>query len=193
MASYLTSWFQHAAARRRLVCRSAIMISDWLFQHAAARRRLETPPSHGLKCKTFQHAAARRRLGFLPLVAARINFVSTRSRPKAAGRPEVAVNIRRVVSTRSRPKAAEVTGVAAVLAWMFQHAAARRRLADLPKSTLPTIRFNTQPPEGGWSPLFWRCACLRCFNTQPPEGGWQHRHRRLILHQFQHAAARRRL
>ena len=55
--------------------------------------------------------------------------------------------------------------------------------------------FNTQPPEGGWRPLYfchidgldvsthsrlkaagmrwlYRLRILSCFNTQPPEGGW---------------------
>ena len=56
-------------------------------------------------------------------------------------------------------------------------------------------RFNTQPPEGGWSPDLVAEFNLSGFNTQPPEGGW------LILvlvimtlhSKFQHTAARRRL
>ena len=78
-------------------------------------------------------------------------------------------------------------------------------------------RFNTQPPEGGWSIqaerirlqyhvsthsrpkaagviLFAHRLNISCFNTQPPEGGWE----RLGIVakdalQFQHTAARRRL
>ena len=36
----------------------------------------------------------------------------------------------------------------------------------------PIYRFNTQPPEGGWSSF--DCCLTRplSFNTQPPEGGW---------------------
>ena len=38
-------------------------------------------------------------------------------------------------------------------------------------------RFNTQPPEGGWSCINCGRFKATCFNTQPPEGGWaQHRH-----------------
>ena len=77
------------------------------------------------------------------------------------------------VSTRSRPKAAGC------------------RFGCM---TMPTACFNTQPPEGGWSPnrlyssiagLFQHAAArrrlgrgdarqdfLHGFNTQPPEGGW---------------------
>ena len=78
---------------------------------------------------------------------------------------------------------------------MFQHTAARRRLAVL--SVLIQIRlcFNTQPPEGGCyddlsveqQRLFQHTAARRRlhaparqlrhrrrFNTQPPEGGCAH-------------------
>ena len=55
---------------------------------------------------------------------------------------------------------------------MFQHTAARRRLAK---------RQASRPR-------------LLCFNTQPPEGGWKHV--MTVLEdalKFQHTAARRRL
>ena len=78
------------------------------------------------------------------------------------------------------------------------------------------MRFNTQPPEGGWANLSSQpllssvsthsrpkaagsvyCSnqsTLFCFNTQPPEGGWM---RKLAVIAFtllfQHTAARRRL
>ena len=32
--------------------------------------------------------------------------------------------------------------------------------------------FNTQPPEGGWTPALPHWVPIRGFNTQPPEGGW---------------------
>ena len=38
------------------------------------------------------------------------------------------------------------------------------------------LGFNTQPPEGGWSPRRQAAATMPSFNTQPPEGGW-HRQR----------------
>ena len=56
---------------------------------------------------------------------------------------------------------------------MFQHTAARRRLADSACRFLAAACFNTQPPEGGW---VGRADGVEvagaCFNTQPPEGGW---------------------
>ena len=35
------------------------------------------------------------------------------------------------------------------------------------------LRFNTQPPEGGWCLYFITQSSIQCFNTQPPEGGWR--------------------
>ena len=78
---------------------------------------------------------------------------------------------------------------------MFQHTAARRRLARRHQTikTAATVSthsrpkaagfqtfnrfgsavcFNTQPPEGGWSRRSFRFRAESCFNTQPPEGGW---------------------
>ena len=56
------------------------------------------------------------------------------------------------VSTHSRPKAAGHIGGAMVFDLVFQHTAARRRLVPQIKMDIPTvIRFNTQPPEGGWN------------------------------------------
>ena len=78
---------------------------------------------------------------------------------------------------------------------MFQHTAARRRLAKTrakaqaaaevsthsrPKAAgtawgraaLAVAGFNTQPPEGGWNANRRREWQGKGFNTQPPEGGW---------------------
>ena len=56
------------------------------------------------------------------------------------------------VSTHSRPKAA---GPAMLTAWgaaLFQHTAARRRLASAAtQAQAAYTSFNTQPPEGGWA------------------------------------------
>ena len=63
MNRYLDLWFQHTAARRRLVERNQTVFTHELFQHTAARRRLGRDRKiDGSKTK-----------------------VSTHSRPKAAG------------------------------------------------------------------------------------------------------------
>ena len=55
------------------------------FQHTAARRRLvEHHAFFTIRIK-FQHTAARRRLGFTPNIKSAGKYVSTHSRPKAAG------------------------------------------------------------------------------------------------------------
>ena len=98
---------------------------------------------------------------------------------------------------------------------MFQHTAARRRLAceilfrrhgafvsthSRPKAAeLTMLRvasrtcFNTQPPEGGCTVILFSFSCGKCFNTQPPEGGWSMVGVSGIEKLFQHTAARRRL
>ena len=124
-------------------------------------------------------------------------LVSTHSRPKAAGQRRCYAFGRRPVSTHSRPKAAgtdpstssgicypfQHTAARRRLVWRasmrrpamrwFQHTAARRRLVRRlrPLNLLP--RFNTQPPEGGWSlwnsPHYSR-PVWPCFAKWPSKG-----------------------
>ena len=120
--------FQHTAARRRLEIAkgikdksldvsthsrpkaagrvSATSLSKMRFQHTAARRRLVFTASIRLAFSWFQHTAARRRLAGWTITAAITAYVSTHSRPKAAGETEQAVGTSHAVSTHSRPKAA---------------------------------------------------------------------------------------
>ena len=99
-------------------------------------------------------------------------FVSTHSRPKAAGKfgimckPDVSFQ-----HTAARRRLVEHLQEPADLS-PFQHTAARRRLALINTSHLPLGRFNTQPPEGGW-----------LVSNRMHE----------YLYLFQHTAARRRL
>ena len=78
----------------------------------------------------FQHTAARRRLAAYVEKNKQFFKVSTHSRPKAAGDPDGKDDPKKDVSTHSRPKAAGgafsfYIGIHA----LFQHTAARRRLA----------------------------------------------------------------
>ena len=111
-------------------------------------------------------------------------------------------------------------GTAAFAFWphvMFQHTAARRRLglhclglefsirfntqppeggwSQAPSHTDATLlSFNTQPPEGGWASILIMRPPVHCFNTQPPEGGWVTSSTvKAASNGFQHTAARRRL
>ena len=122
------------------------------FQHTAARRRLVLWVKNGGWIFGFQHTAARRRLAAARLQRAHQGGVSTHSRLKAAGSDSQIRWLVFAVSTHSRLKAAGQHS--------FSIRGCRRE------------RFNTQPPEGGWTAgcfLFWS---ILCFNTQPPEGGW---------------------
>ena len=78
---------------------------------------------------------------------------------------------------------------------MFQHTAARRRLAPTFAAVLPAqcVSTHSRPKAAGANPES-RSDVSEGFNTQPPEGGWVCH---LILinknEMFQHTAARRRL
>ena len=77
----------------------------------------------------FQLTAARRRLEGSGILHNLILFVSTHSRPKAAGKLWRPWYLQKLVSTHSRPKAAG-----------YENASGLKRLGS----------FNSQPPEGGW-------------------------------------------
>ena len=166
--------FQHTAARRRLGQRQNIQSQEKSFntQPPEGGWRLlpltdttftgfnTQPPEGGwppektpkrLK-NEFQHTAARRRLDG---VGDGVDFgfaVSTHSRPKAAGAVNALGMAVVIVSTHSRPKAAGSYRLNRYMHMpLFQHTAARRRLAALStRPRLPPKSFNTQPPEGGW-------------------------------------------
>ena len=110
-----------------------------------------------------------KRIGVVPI------YVSTHSRPKAAGPAITSFCGSSAVSTHSRPKAAGY------------------RTAKMNPCFLS---FNTQPPEGGWACLvlvivgsdnvsthsrpkaagyapILAARLITGFNTQPPEGGWE--------------------
>ena len=77
------------------------------------------------------------------------------------------------VSTHSRPKAAGCRcGQRGAIRGRFQLTAARRRLARKPAQPQPKRRFNSQPPEGGWAMAAATAGGASRFNSQPPEGGW---------------------
>ena len=148
---FWSKWFQHTAARRRLAPHPDRRPAHLLFQHTAARRRLglfgwrsvirrgfnTQPPEGGWpvgkiqgRCRSrFQHTAARRRLDRTCSADPMMAFVSTHSRPKAAGNPE-----RLYPSIISRfntqpPEGGWVIAKGAVVhRGEFQHTAARRRL-----------------------------------------------------------------
>ena len=99
--------------------------------------------------------------------------VSTHSRPKAAGSGGGAcpADVSVFQHTAARRRLATQDQFTRIMA-MFQHTAARRRLAMPVGGVGAGAGFNTQPPEGGWKGRSLMTRMRTCFNTQPPEGGW---------------------
>ena len=151
-------WFQHTAARRRLLPAEWVYGGKKGFQHTAARRRLlsnirsiqsNTKVSTHSRPKAaacaldfltswivFQHTAARRRLSavLMPSVApSGFQHTAARRRLKTPN-PKGA---EKTVSTHSRPKAAVKFGDSHNFEKLFQHTAARRRLKTKTTISMP--------------------------------------------------------
>ena len=122
--------------------------------------------------RLFQHTAARRRLHQCKPAAVYCRYVSTHSRPKAAGGLQFRLAHAAIVSTHSRPKAAEL------------------RLTMMHNAKLS---FNTQPPEGG-CPIDEKVMTPIDVSThsRPKAAVSLHLWRSGTI-SFQHTAARRRL
>ena len=82
------------------------------------------------------------------------------------------------VSTHSRPKAAGMVQVRRDYeSYRFNTQPPEGGWSYLKAIKFYTNSFNTQPPEGGWKCLTLTIINAMCFNTQPPEGGWKKPHR----------------
>ena len=164
--------FQHTAARRRLVIQEQSNSLKKLFQHTAARRRLVIsslliPASNMVSTHSRPKAA-----GSDILTAVTGSDVSTHSRPKAAG-PDLVFEARYLefqhTAARRRLEVApnlpfELLG--------FQHTAARRRLAFHTNSHPHSNRFQHTAARRRLDIRVRDTTSFRSFNTQPPEGGW---------------------
>ena len=146
--------------------------SKW-FQLTAARRRLGFNKLFILFPLLFQLTAARRRLAVTAVMPIFRSFVSTHSRPKAAGVIWYNSVIPKTSFNSQPPEGGWLNhDLAPSLGWCF----------------------NSQPPEGGWHKQRGGQIATHSFNSQPPEGGWVKPYPMLFLHfQFQLTAARRRL
>ena len=144
-----------------------------LFQHTAARRRLgsnapETQPLPKVSTHSRPKAAGQTGQSWQDVV-----YVSTHSRPKAAGSASCLAQYKRQVSTHSRPKAAGAR--------------------PPPSSQYRAVSTHSRPKAAG--PVGCTALPRRLrFNTQPPEGGWDKSCKmETVKLRFQHTAARRRL
>ena len=122
--------------------------------------------------------------------------VSTHSRPKAAG-PFLPTSRKRVSCFNTQPPEGGWQHLCKLLTLMtmFQHTAARRRLALRNSCLYNYLIVSTHSrPKAAGKLLANRATNILRFNTQPPEGGWMTPYNvDDIVLVFQHTAARRRL
>ena len=145
-----------------------------LFQHTAARRRLAielTSQDFSVNVSTHSRPKA---AGYIA-----INRLTHQkgfnTQPPEGGWPSEIRQQSNVffVSTHSRPKAAGSQAKSTYIISLFQHTAARRRLGSISDltSTLTDVSTHSRPKAAGISATSvsrWQSR----FNTQPPEGGW---------------------
>ena len=147
-----------------------------------------------------------------------VTVVSTHSRPKAAGYIQALFDIINGVSTHSRPKAAGRHARKGFMARIvFQHTAARRRLADGIRVVVVEVEVSThsRPKAAGFQALPASLPCRVSTHSRPKAAGSPKRlsgqvpnvstHSRPkaagslslgfanAVSRFQHTAARRRL
>ena len=159
--------FQHTAARRRLaqaskvnsiafkvsthsrpkaagLCKIIYMnFFSFVSTHSRPKAAGDITVDDKTYYTTFQHTAARRWLAPNGDFALKGGEVSTHSRPKAAGVFQLLVNMRFFVSTHSRPKAAGFASQFSGCSQLFQHTAARRRLAQASKVNSIAFKVST--------------------------------------------------
>ena len=141
------------------------------FQHTAARRRLDPHRWRRWQSEVFQHTAARRRLD------------PTYSQSAIA----------KLFQHTAARRRLEVLQNGLKIAGLFQHTAARRRLAWDTDALIAEMRFNTQPPEGGWkSRAEIKKLGSVSTHSRPKAAGMSHTVA-IQAKLFQHTAARRRL
>ena len=167
--------FQHTAARRRLVVRSVPQYPSlcrfntqppeggWVFTGLvravfAVVSTHSRPKAAGLFLASrramnagFQHTAARRRLASITKAAwMPMGFNTQPPEGGWMGRLvdlEIISVFQHTAARRRLGRPSEIIDIAV----LFQHTAARRRLGLIHSDLSPLRRFNTQPPEGGWS------------------------------------------
>ena len=130
----------------------AFSCSQRPFQLTAARRRLVACAALPSARISFQLTAARRRLGFSCVRVVCRKWVSTHSRPKAAGQDYMPRIPDYPVSTHSRPKAAGPKTSTRWMCGLFQLTAARRRLADslISLDWIVKVSTHSRPKAAGF-------------------------------------------
>ena len=189
--------FQHTAARRRLDApcftdNNGFIVSTHSRPKAAGSlgwvvagkvHSFNTQPPEGgwhaevlprPKKSLFQHTAARRRLESRDDAKNQAGWVSTHSRPKAAGPDQYGNHYRYICFNTQPPEGGwREWGEKWAEFFKFQHTAARRRLDVHSPFCVSefTVSTHSRPKAAGQKrhPLY---RTQHSFNTQPPEGGW---------------------
>ena len=143
----------------------------------------------------FQHTAARRRLGKIRRFPNPERWVSTHSRPKAAGFPYLSNNHHNYVSTHSRPKAAGTPcrrkrGRCYVSTHSRPKAAGRQ--PHIPPA-FGIVSTHSRPKAAGSLDEPADEAVKVSTHSRPKAAGLDRNRQRRLRGRFQHTAARRRL
>ena len=145
-------WFQHTAARRRLA--PSIDANPRPFVVSTHSRPKAAGQINIILFQRF-HVSTHSRpkaAGHKFTVELVYWKVSTHSRPKAAGKRGFEADELTIVSTHSRPKAAGLVAlILECLDNMFQHTAARRRLAKTAIKPIPNsfVSTHSRPKAAG--------------------------------------------
>ena len=120
----------------------------------------------------FQLTAARRRLE--TVIVNKINnvYVSTHSRPKAAGRVTAAKAEEEKFQLTAARRRLEIQMISPMINPKFQLTAARRRLVSPNLCPAASEKFQLTAARRRLENLIGVRTSPSRFNSQPPEGGW---------------------
>ena len=164
-------WFQHTAARRRLLCYSWFVIIFTCFN--------TQPPEGGCVATTLQSL---------------VTWVSTHSRPKAADGSSRRLSPLRVCFNTQPPEGGCIRQPSDEWCLLVStHSRPKAAGAETEAASCTEQGFNTQPPEGGCEFAFpIRYEMAVSTHSRPKAAGFESALSVLVL-LFQHTAARRRL
>ena len=166
-----------------------------LFQHTAARRRLAAHTGATTVADSVSTHSRPKAAGLVTDVMENLIDVSTHSRPKAAGKPDLSPQIKDFCFNTQPPEGGwDNLSKLKYAPSMFQHTAARRRLARRVGRDPLFILVSThsRPKAAGGNNCEYNNSGNVSTHSRPKAAGYRRRVGRLRI-MFQHTAARRRL
>ena len=185
--------FQHTAARRRLVQKTACRSIHTKFQHTAARRRLghrrdsarrrdrfnTQPPEGGWhnfrsscpSCSSFNTQPPEGGWAAQPICQMMLlMFQHTAARRRLGMKSMLWILPYQFQHTAARRRLVLWVIPISLVVFAFQHTAARRRLERVIRGLYAcSLSFNTQPPEGGWTMKDIDCFRFRVSTHSRPK------------------------